>query len=93
MNRNVKLTDIKTFIVSFVLIIIVFIIVGDTMINVIENYYWTHMKEDSLRLTKSYSHSLTKTIEAYDVINGLLEEKILAASKVSTIGLAWIFVR
>ena len=75
MNRNVKLTDIKTFIVSFVLIIIVFIIVGDTMINVIENYYWTHMKEDSLRLTKSYSHSLTKTIEAYDVINGLLEEK------------------
>lgn len=71
-----KLTDIKTFIVSFVLIIIVFIIVGgDTMINVIENYYWTHMKEDSLRLTKSYSHSLTKTIEAYDVINGLLEEK------------------
>lgn len=85
MNRNVKLTDIKTFIVSFVLIIIVFIIVGDTMINVIENYYWTHMKEDSLRLTKSYSHSLTKTIEAYDVINGLLEEKILAASKVTAL--------
>ena len=43
------------------------------------------MREDSINFAKSYSYSLSKAVEAKDVINELLEEKILVASRTTAL--------
>ncbi|MDD2499007.1 MAG: hypothetical protein PHY90_12900, partial [Desulfitobacteriaceae bacterium] len=84
MNKNkLKAVDLKIFIIPLVIITGIFLGVDAIMIKSIKNYYFNHMKEESLNFAKSYSHSLTKASEAYEIVNGLLEEKLLVASKMT----------
>jgi len=80
-RKRFKPDDAKIFIVPFLIITIAFFIVGYVTITTIQNYYYDRIQNDSLKLAKIYSYSLTVGTEAYDVINELLEEKILTASQ------------
>lgn len=85
-NKNkLKIVDIKVFVISFTIITIMLFIVSKVAINNIKYYYYNLMKMESLNLAKSYSHSLAKASEAYEIVNELLEGKLHAASKVTAL--------
>lgn len=85
-NRNkLRAVDSRTFIIPLIIITMLFLIVGNITITSIQNYYYDNMKEESLNLAKSYTHSISKSSEAHKIINGLLEEKILVASRTAAL--------
>ena len=53
---------------------------GLTVKNRIDEQY-NQLKETTLEIANSYSHSLTQTSEAYEIITELLDEKIMIASQ------------
>jgi diguanylate cyclase (GGDEF)-like protein len=73
------------FTLPFIIITLLFIIISDITSNSIKSYYYNNMKKDALTFAKSYSHSLSKTAEATDVVNELLEQKMLVASRVTAL--------
>lgn len=81
-RKRFKPDNTKIFILPFLIITIAFFIVGFVTVTTIQNYYYKQIQNSSLRLAKIYSSSLTVGAEAYEVINDLLEEKILNASQV-----------
>jgi diguanylate cyclase (GGDEF)-like protein len=76
----------KTFVIPFIIITVFFSIISYFSIYGIENYYYSNMKEDSLKFAKSYSYSLSKSSKAHEVVNELLEDKVMVASR--TVSLA-----
>lgn len=84
-KNRIKQLDIKIFIISFAIITVIFFCISSITFSSIRNYYFNHMREDSINFAKSYSYSLSKAVEAKDVINELLEEKILVASRTTAL--------
>lgn len=81
-NKNkFKKVSVKIFIIPFFIITLIFFIIGYGIISGIKSYYYNHVKEDSINFANSYSHSLSKSAEAYEVLNELLKEKILVAGR------------
>lgn len=62
-----------------------FYIISYITIKSIKAYYFNHMKEDSVNFAKSYSQSLSTATQAYDVVNELLQEKLLVASRATAL--------
>jgi len=81
MKNKHKRVDSKIYIISFIIITLIFFIVGYTAISEIKSFYYSHMKEDALNLANSYSQNVAKAVESTEVVNELLEEKILVASR------------
>lgn len=50
------------------------------LLSAVHGYFYQEMEEESYRIAESYAESLKSAMEATDIINGLLKEKILAAS-------------
>ena len=80
-RKRFKPSTAAVYIVPFLIITIAFVIVGYVTVTTIQNHYYERIQNDSLKLAKIYSYSLTLGTEAHDVINELLEEKILTASQ------------
>lgn len=81
MKNKHKRVDSTIYIISFIIITLIFFIVGYTAISEIKSFYYDHMKEDALNLANSYSQNVAKAVESTEVVNELLEEKILVASR------------
>lgn len=82
MNKNkLQAVDIKAFIIPLIFITTIFIISNIIMINSIKSHYYDLRKNEAFKLARSYAHSLSKSAEANEVVNQLLEDKILVASK------------
>lgn len=69
----------RLYLLSFIGITMVFIVVGFTMIRSVREYAYKGMMNDSLNTAKGYSYTISKTIEAHEVVNELVEQKISAA--------------
>lgn len=85
-NKNkFKPVNIKVFIIPFIIVTLIFFMIGHITINSIQSYYYNHMKENSLKIAHNYSENLSKANEAYDVVNELLKEKLLVASETTVL--------
>lgn len=82
MGRDkLKMVEITYFLLPFLIISIGFsILTGLTVKNRIDEQY-NQLEETTLEIANSYSHSLTHTREAYEIITELLDEKIMIASQ------------
>lgn len=80
-KNKLKVNNMRIFIISFIVIIIILAIVSNLLINDIEDYYYNLIEMESVKLAKSYSNALTTASQAHERVNELLEEKILAAGK------------
>jgi diguanylate cyclase (GGDEF)-like protein len=93
LSANMKLGDIlikqiksttvnkKIVILPFFLIFIAYLVVTITSVNGRIEYYRNHMMEDSIEYAKSYAIGISKSAEARDTLNELLEERLLVASR------------
>lgn len=83
MDSKAKTTGIRAFILPLVFITAAFFVFDILVINVIKNHYYSIKKDEAEKLAKSYSRSLMTASEAQNIINRLLEEKILVASEIT----------
>ncbi|WP_147532996.1 putative bifunctional diguanylate cyclase/phosphodiesterase [Bacillus marasmi] len=77
--------DKKGFLIPITIFSLIFIIICYLTINNINRVYYQHLEEMSKDLASSYSLSISKSAEATVIVNNLLQDKLLVASR--TIGL------
>lgn len=81
-NENkLKALDLKVFIIPLIIITAIYFISDIILIDSIKNHYYTLVTKESEKHARSYSHNLTKATEASEIVNELLNEKLLMASK------------
>lgn len=80
-KKKSRQVHLRVFLISGITITVLFVAVSYLTVNRIRDYFNTQIRNHSLNLAKSYSLSLSKAAEAYDIINELLEEKIMVASR------------
>ncbi|MDD4201099.1 MAG: hypothetical protein PHS19_06925, partial [Eubacteriales bacterium] len=88
MNRKkyFKEINIWLFIIPFVVLTVFFsVVVYSTVQRKIDENY-EHFKENAIDTARQYSYSLKKSVEASRIINKLLDEKLLSASKTVMLG-------
>ena len=80
-KKLLKKINIWIFIIPFLVISLLFTIgiYSSVQRKISENY--ERFKEDSIDAARNYSYSLKKSVAASRIINELLEEKLIAASK------------
>lgn len=76
-----KTIDLKPYVIPMVLILATFAVTNVLVVQAIRDYYYRLLEEQSIQYAQSYAHSITKTTQASEVINELLEDKLLSASK------------
>ncbi len=81
----IKKTFNKPFIVSIGIILIIFIILNISVKKMIEDHFYNHVDREAKNLSVGYTSSMSKAIMAHQVINDLLNEKILTASQTASI--------
>lgn len=83
LNKQIKSTRVnkKIVILPFLLIFIAYLLVTITSVNSRIEYYRDHLMEDSMEYAKSYAIGISKSAEARDTLNELLEERLLVASR------------
>ncbi len=69
----------KEYIIPFVVIGIIFFWLASFAIRNIEDFYYGIRKDEAAKLARGYSQNISSLIEADDIINHLLEEKIRVA--------------
>lgn len=74
----------KVYIIPIIIITLTLVVIGYFVISGIRNYYYNHMREDSIKLARNYSLSISKATEADEIINGLLTEKIMIALEMAS---------
>jgi diguanylate cyclase (GGDEF)-like protein len=80
---NIKELDNRIIILAFIFITLVLLIIGNFLVNIIKINYYELKKEEALKLARSYSYNLRKASQSTELINQLLEEKLLMASKMT----------
>ena len=80
-KNKIKAVDIKTFIIPLIIITAIFIISDIIMINSIKSHYYELRKNEAFKLARSYAQSLSNSAEAHEVVNQLLDDKVLVAGK------------
>ena len=80
-RNRLKKTDIRIFIVPFIIITLTFFTIGYFTIKKIEESYYSKIKQNSIELAKNYSYNLSKSAKAASVVNELFEDRLLEASK------------
>ncbi len=83
LKQEIKSTRVKKRIVilPFLLIFIAYMLVTISSVNSRIEYYRNHLMEDSIEYAKSYAVGISKSAEARDTLNELLEERLLVASR------------
>lgn len=77
--EKMKKLDIKIFIIPLLLITIIFIATGRMVFDSVREHYYHYLNQESVKLAQGYSHSLAKASEAREVVNQLLEERLIVA--------------
>lgn len=77
--------SLRYFIVPTVLVIITFIISSALTVNGIRNFHYSILDQQSTQYAKNYANQIAKSVEAIDVINDLLEDKLLTASNTAAL--------
>lgn len=78
-NNNYKI------IIQATIITIIFFFIGNYVIQKVENHYYEIKKEETVTISKSYVNSITKSSQAYNIINDLVEDRIEVACKMSVL--------
>lgn len=71
----------KSYLISFLIIIIVFFLTLSVMLVAIREFFVARMSEEIYKLVDSYSETASKMIEAEDIIENLLDNKLEASAK------------
>ena len=71
--------DVRVYLGPIIAIAVLFTVFGLFVIGSISDLYYEHMKEDAYEVSVAYSQNIIKSSHAYEVIEGLLEEKLMVA--------------
>ncbi len=76
-----KKINFKIFIMPVSIITIIFILLGFFVREAITDFYYKQTEIESLGQARSYSQNLSKAVDARELINSFLDEKLRVASK------------
>ncbi len=80
-----KFKKIRSKAIFILLILVIMLIITSSIINGIKKLQYNNLKIESIISAKNHSHSLSKVIEANEIINQMLEEKLLVSSRTITL--------
>ena len=80
-----KKINIKLFLIPFVVISLMFLIFSYKFINTRIEENLERIQDDAFKIAQNYSDVLTKSYQAGEVINSILDEKIIAAGKIAAL--------
>jgi diguanylate cyclase (GGDEF)-like protein len=72
--------SVRRYILPVIVIAAGFLLTDILLVRAIRGYFFQLLEKQSLSYAHIYSHSLTKSREAYDLLNDLLEDKLYSAS-------------
>ncbi|MFA9377829.1 MAG: putative bifunctional diguanylate cyclase/phosphodiesterase [Lachnotalea sp.] len=72
---------LKMYIVVLIISSIVIIFMGNTIHYFVHNFYDSQMEKESQRIAKNYASSLSQAINASEIINTLIDDKINAVTQ------------
>lgn len=79
--RKLLSINFKRYIIPIFIVVVIFFATDYVLVKTIRNYYMAILETQLTSFGRIYSHSLAKGNEAYHLINGLLEEKLLGVGK------------
>lgn len=71
----------RPYIIAIALVIVVFAVTDYFLVQSIENFFLETLENEYINYANVYSHGLTKSAEAYGIINDILERRLLSASR------------
>lgn len=80
-KKNIKKFNFKIFIIPVLMITVIFLMLGVFVSGAIRDYYYEQLEIKSFGLARSYSQNLAKAVDARELINAFLDEKLRVASK------------
>jgi len=80
-NKKFKAIEARTFILPLLVIMVIFFVSYSHMTDFIKEHYYELRKDEALKIARSYATSISKSEEAEDIVNQLLEEKLRVASQ------------
>jgi diguanylate cyclase (GGDEF)-like protein len=80
-KNKIRAIEFKRIIIALIIIIIFLALAEKEMQNGIKHHYYNRIKEESFNLANNYSRSLTTVTEAYKIVDKLLDEKLIVASR------------
>ncbi|MBR0575184.1 EAL domain-containing protein [Proteiniclasticum sp. BAD-10] len=80
-KRRYKEISVSTFLVPFLAITLSFVVLSSLTVQAIRNYFEQHVVQDARGLALSYKSNLQKAVEAKEMTNSLLEDKLLMAGR------------
>lgn len=84
-NNKLKAIELKILIIPLTIIVLMFFVIGNQMVNGIKNHYYDLLEKQSLNLARNYSNSLTMVTQAQEIVNKILEDRLLIAGKSITL--------
>ena len=81
-NKKYNIIKSKYFLIPFVILTIVFIAIGTYSIKIVRNHFYNDKIEQSKKIANSYSYSFEKSNSAKDIINHLVEQKLIIAGRI-----------
>lgn len=75
-----RTASFRPYIVPVIAVVLGFFLTDVLLVRAIRGYFFQLLETQSINYAQIYSHSLTKSREAYHIINDLLEEKLFSAS-------------
>ncbi|HOB08238.1 MAG TPA: EAL domain-containing protein [Limnochordia bacterium] len=85
LERKIKSVRLRAYVIVVVAAAAVFFATNYLLIQAIRGYFFRMLETQSVNYAQNYSHSLTKAAQAYEVINELMANQILTASKATAL--------
>ena len=80
-NKKFKAIEARTFMVPLFVIMVIFFVSYSHMTDFIKEHYYDLRRDEALKVARSYATSISKSEEAEEIVNQLLEEKLRVASQ------------
>lgn len=80
-KRRYKEISVITFLVPFLVITLSFVVLSSLTVQAIRSYFEQHVVQNARGLALSYKSNLQKALEAKEITNSLLEDKLLMAGR------------
>lgn len=80
-----KVIDSRTIVIPLLVTVVMFLIVGRYVLRGIEDHFYNHMRDLSINLARGYSYSIQKSLDAENIMEKLIEDKLLLASETTGI--------
>lgn len=82
MQKAPRNLDVKHYLSVVISIAVVFLAAGYLVVNTVQNFYNQQAAEETRRVANSYAQRLAIVADAANIIDGLLEDKLIATSQV-----------